>query len=266
MEDVEPAGRAHSELKGRNELNDFQIRNIEIMTRLLVNDIVDDDIIDKLRESELDYFNLVGKLMLLEEKINIDEKTRLLKFNDDYLVEIIKTASRILEGSRNYDHYTLCLIRFDIDDFSNFNNEYGHTLGDEVLVKFASLIKEHSRPTDYVIRFGGEEFDVILPSTGREGAVNYLEKIYQKIGDLYVEHEGKKLHVTASAGLSVYSVDLNGMKMIMDDEIVDTFHAIQDQADNALYDAKFSGKNQFRVFDSHKRDEYKKIRKEYVKH
>ena len=75
------------------------------MAVLLELGAVDDRIIEYLRESELDYFELEDKYKVLEEKINIDEKTSLLKFQKGYMTNILKTASRIYHGIRdkNYD-------------------------------------------------------------------------------------------------------------------------------------------------------------------
>jgi diguanylate cyclase (GGDEF)-like protein len=245
------------------ELNDFQLRNISILTHLYVHNAVDDEIVEKLRGSELDYFSLLNKYKLLEEKINVDEKTNLLKFKSDYLTDIIKTASRIYFGSET-QNFNITFVRFDIDDFSIFNNKYGHEIGDEVLIKIASIIREHSRPTDYVIRFGGEEFDVILPSTSIDGAVKYLDNIFGLINSAEIIYGKEKLKVTVSAGVSTLLYTFNE-KRIAEESIEDLFKKLQGEADNALYEAKYLGKNRFCLYSEEKRDEYKKIRKIYTK-
>ena len=73
----------------KKTLNEFQLRNVEILTQLLITDAVTDEVIDLLRDSELDYFSLLDKYKLLETKVNVDEKTNLLKFKTDYLTNII---------------------------------------------------------------------------------------------------------------------------------------------------------------------------------
>jgi len=75
-----------------NELTEYQIRHINILTHLYENDAVTDDIVELLRLSELDYFSLIEKYKILDKKVNIDEKTNILKFKNDYLTNIIKTA------------------------------------------------------------------------------------------------------------------------------------------------------------------------------
>jgi diguanylate cyclase (GGDEF)-like protein len=249
--------------KKERELNSFQVRNIKVMTYLLEKDAVNDDVIDYLHESELDYFALLDKYKLLEEKVNIDEKTNLLKFKRDYLTNIIKTASRFYHGPKTKD-YSVSFIRFDIDDFSVFNNEYGHETGDMILILVAKIIRDNSRPTDYVIRFGGEEFDVILPSTEISGAEVYLEKIMEKIREAALPYHGNELRVTVSAGLAQMVYAFSGCKAINEKEIEGCFSELQMQADNALYEAKYLGKDRYSIYSPDKVEEYKKIRKKYV--
>ncbi len=245
-------------------LSEFQIRNIQLLTHLLNYDAVTDDIVEALRLSELDYFALIDKYKLLEKKINIDEKTNLLKYRGDYLVTIIKTASRIFFGMKGIV-YPISFVRFDIDDFSHFNNKYGHDIGDKVLIEIASIIRGNSRPTDYAIRFGGEEFDVILPSTDLKGAIIFCDKILEKIRSIVLECIGEKIFVSVSAGISFVEYHFTEKKLLEPEGIDKLFQKLQNEADNALYEAKFLGKNQFCIYSPLKKDEYLKIRKLYVK-
>lgn len=246
------------------ELNEFQLRNIQILTHLLQHNAVSDEIVEFLRQSELDYFSVINKYELLEKKVNIDEKTNLLKFSNNYLTNIIKTASRVFYGIQ-YIEYNVSFIRFDIDDFSVFNNKYGHDTGDEVLIGIANLIRENSRPTDYVIRFGGEEFDVILPATNLSGSIKYLDNIFRKVRELKIKSNSASVSVTVSAGLSSFKYIFNDDKIMDEKEIKMDFQKMQNQADNALYEAKYLGKNRYCTYDQRKNKEYVKIRKLYVK-
>lgn len=246
------------------ELNKYQLRNIEILTHLLKHDAVTDEVVELLRQSELDYFSLLDKNRLLEKKINIDDKTNLLKFSNHYLTNIIKTASRIYFGIK-FMEYHISFIRFDIDDFSNFNNKYGHELGDLVLIGIANIIKENSRPTDYVIRYGGEEFDVILPSTDPEGSLVYIKNIFEKINNFRVKYDNLELKVTVSAGISTLLYTFFDTKIKDEKEIEQLYKDLQIKADNALYEAKYLGKNRYCVYSDEKKSEYAKIRKLYFK-
>ena len=246
------------------ELSAFQIRNITILTHLYECNAVTDDIVELLRQSELDYFSLIEKYKLLEKKINIDEKTSILKFKKDYLTNIIKTASRVYYGVHK-SIYPISLARFDIDDFSIFNNKYGHETGDRVLIKIAKILREKSRPTDYVIRFGGEEFDVILPSTDLEGGNAYLNKIFNEIRKTTISFEEKKLKITVSAGLTNLEYEFEDKIVIDEKEIESHFKRLQNEADDALYEAKFLGKDRFCIFSEDKKREYVEMREKYCK-
>ncbi len=256
--------RVKKSKNGERALSEFQIRNIQLLTHLLNYDAVTDDIVEVIRLSELDYFSLIDKYNLLEKKINIDEKTNLLKYRDDYLVTIIKTASRIFFGMKGII-YPISFVRFDIDDFSRFNNKYGHDVGDKVLIEITSIIRENSRPTDYAIRFGGEEFDVILPSTDIKGASLYCKKILERVRKIIIEASGDKIKVGISGGISFVEYHFSEKKILETEGIDKIFQQLQIEADNALYDAKYRGKNQICIYSPEKKDEYLKIRKYYMK-
>jgi diguanylate cyclase (GGDEF)-like protein len=209
----------------------------------------------------LDYHVLLYQSQELKEKINIDTKTNLLKYRDDYLTNILKTASRVFDELYN-KNYNLVLIRFDIDDFSAINTRFGHNTGDRILIDIAGILKEYSRPTDYVIRYGGEEFDVILPSTDLEGAHRYLKKIYKKVHSaLEYLIDDTLLNVTVSAGVAPYSIPLKNIKHFENDNIRNQYLILQKQADDALYDAKASGKNQYRIHSD--MNDYRALRIKY---
>ncbi len=245
------------------DLSPFQLRNIELLTYLYQHDAVSDEVVELLRLSELDYFSLIEKYKILEQKINLDEKTNILKFKKDYLTNIIKTASRIYHGIQDTT-YPISLIRFDIDDFSIFNNKYGHALGDEVLIEFASILKKNGRPTDYIIRFGGEEFDVLLPSTPLDGAEVYINKIYDKTRNLRIKHNNEMLKITVSAGITGMNYTFSDSKIIIDSEVDDQFKQLQNEADDALYEAKNKGKDRYCIYSASKKESYSKIREEYT--
>ncbi len=250
--------------KNEKELNDFQLRNIKILTHLLENNAISDDIVEYLRKSELDYFSLIDKYELLEQKVNIDEKTNLLKYKNDYLTNIIKTASRIYFGTEQSRYY-ISFVRFDIDNFSHFNNKYGHELGDKVLVLIADILRKNSRPTDYAIRFGGEEFDVILPSTDLEGTKKYIKTIFDAIRKLELNYNNEIIKITVSAGISILEYHFENNKKIVDSEIEKYFKRLQNEADNALYEAKYLGKDRYCIYSKSKEKEYIDIRRKYSK-
>ncbi|WP_062608457.1 sensor domain-containing diguanylate cyclase [Caballeronia calidae] len=126
------------------------------------------------------------------------------------------------------------LLFVDIDRFKAFNDAYGHQAGDDALAAVARCIGDNiRRPADTAARYGGEEFIVVLPDTPTEGAARIAERIRAAISDLSIEHAGSEFgRVTASIGLASWRPE-------RDDDVSTLIRA----ADEALYDAKASGRN-----------------------
>jgi diguanylate cyclase len=126
---------------------------------------------------------------------------------------------------------SLSILFIDIDFFKKVNDIYGHLFGDEVLKNIAKVISESVRPVDLSCRFGGEEFLTLLHNTNNEQAVLVGNRIREKIQNLEFE-ENRKFKCTVSVG--VYSGQPDSDRNIQ--------HFI-DNADQALYRAKESGRN-----------------------
>jgi diguanylate cyclase len=127
----------------------------------------------------------------------------------------------------------LCLLMIDIDHFKQFNDKYGHVVGDEVLKFTASRIRQTVRGTDFVARYGGEEFAVILPETGLAGAKRVAENLREAFSQGRLKKAGSSTYLgklTVSIGVGQYRPD----------ETIE--HLIQ-RADQALYFAKRSGRD-----------------------
>lgn len=135
----------------------------------------------------------------------------------------------------------LALVIFDVDYFKNYNDYYGHKLGDTALKRIAQVIsKSLPRSTDFSGRFGGEEFVVLLPATDTFGAHQVAEKIRLGIKSLGIKHEKSDTDsvITISAGISALSGDcLNDTNLFK-------------QADEALYKAKAAGRNRIDTFNA----------------
>jgi len=138
--------------------------------------------------------------------------------------------SEELERSKRYK-FTFAFLMIDIDGFKNCNDTYGHLVGDVVLRDIAHLIKENLREIDIVSRYGGEEFAVLLPETGLEGARLAAERLRKRIEDnLFIAYD-EKLRLTISIGMALYPKDSGEEKTLIE------------KADLALYEAKGLGKN-----------------------
>jgi diguanylate cyclase len=140
-------------------------------------------------------------------------------------------AKHISEASP--DNNDLCLLLIDIDHFKKFNDEYGHIVGDEVLKFVTKKTKEIVRGRDFLARFGGEEFVIILPQTPLSGAKIVAENIRSFFS------ESKLTSVTTSKKLGKVTVSI-GAALYRPGEPVETFI---NRSDQALYFAKNNGRN-----------------------
>lgn len=139
---------------------------------------------------------------------------------------------RLLDAART-DGTPLCLVMSDIDNFKRINDTYGHLVGDDVLQRFAQLMVKNIKGRDSAVRYGGEEFVLVLPETNLEGARKVTEQIRRDLESKswFVRKGGQELgKVTASFGLSQFRDS-------------DTPEDLMHRADNRLYQAKRSGRN-----------------------
>lgn len=129
-----------------------------------------------------------------------------------------------------------CVVAMmDLDRFKSVNDQYGHLVGDKVLIGFARYIMAHLRPFDKVFRYGGEEFLIYLPDTDVETGHVIVDRLREELAALPFEPNGKDaFHVTASFGMTALDPGMAVERSIA-------------RADNALYVAKRSGRN--RVVD-----------------
>jgi diguanylate cyclase (GGDEF)-like protein len=123
----------------------------------------------------------------------------------------------------------------DIDNFKSYNDNYGHTKGDECLKQIAQIIKKTlQRPRDFCARYGGEEFVIVLPDTSEEGAVRVAEEIRETVQKTKIPHAN-------SSPLDVVTLSLGVSTMIGD--ALTPYEKLVQQADKALYMAKQKGRN-----------------------
>lgn len=132
------------------------------------------------------------------------------------------------------DVYPLSLIMMDIDFFKDFNDTYGHLMGDDCLRKVAeALNKTIKRPADLIARYGGEEFAAILPDTDEQNAVRLAEDMRNRVEDLNITHVNSEINkVTISLGVAAV-IPHHNLDMA----------SLISSADKALYHAKQEGRN-----------------------
>lgn len=142
-------------------------------------------------------------------------------YNRNKLYEICKKDTNILDISN------ASLMIMDIDFFKQVNDTYGHDVGDKVLINLVNIINENISKDSMLLRWGGEEFVVILPDTQLEEAANIAEKIRQQIAN----DENTSVKITISIGVTKYNSD-------------EDYHVAVKRADEHLYYAKEHGRNQ----------------------
>ncbi|GEO36678.1 two-component system cell cycle response regulator [Skermanella aerolata] len=139
---------------------------------------------------------------------------------------------RLLERSWE-SQKPVAILMFDIDHFKAVNDTYGHGVGDEVLREVANRTNRNLRNFDLVARYGGEEFIVVMPDSDRDAAYAVAERLRRRVGEetFTVSADVGEITVTISIGVAVV------------DGVGDTAEAILKRADDALYQAKRSGRN-----------------------
>lgn len=169
-----------------------------------------------------DITKLKEKSNLLEYQASHDKLTGL--FNRNRFDEIY---TKEIKRARRYEN-DLSIIIFDVDDFKMVNDTYGHQVGDEVLKEMSQILLNSVREQDITVRWGGEEFLVLLPQTNLEGAILAADKIRIAIN----EHSftDKSLTITGSFGVA----------QLLDEDSEKDFIS---RADKFLYEAKRTGKN-----------------------
>ena len=135
-------------------------------------------------------------------------------------------------------HFAILFI--DVDYFKRYNDRYGHDQGDQALVRVAQTLLRHIQEQDIAIRFGGEEFVLLLKNTEQVQANQVAENILKDIRTQNIEHCASQIadHLTVSIGLTMYQGEPNI-----------TYHDILKMADQALYEAKAQGRDRVQVFN-----------------
>lgn len=134
----------------------------------------------------------------------------------------------------------LSLLLIDIDNFKKLNDTYGHQYGDKILSHIAKILKESSRETDFVCRYGGEEFSIILTNTTPKQGHLFAERIRERIQDHEFPATPNKCLAPITVSIGLASLPGNASTK---DELIH-------QADNALYASKNSGKNRVSIADA----------------
>ena len=164
------------------------------------------------------------------QKAHYDTLTNVL--NRNYLDDIYENEFKLAKLTGKRFSVAMC----DLDHFKTINDTYGHDIGDIVLKSFATFLKSTLRETDYIIRYGGEEFVIIFPSTSIENGIKLLERFREKLEHFDIETNTKIINIAASFG--IIEVDPNDS----DRYEFNIENSIR-KVDEKLYLAKKNGRN-----------------------
>ncbi len=157
-------------------------------------------------------------------------------YNKHYFLN--KLDEEVQRGKRYGSPLSLMLL--DADYFKQLNDTHGHLAGDAALIQLTEIIKKRIRDTDFLCRYGGEEFTVIMPQTHQQQAYVLAEHIRILVANTPVKQGNTVIDMTISIGISSYA---------RQEEQACTPELLITQADKALYEAKHSGRNKVMLFN-----------------
>ncbi|QCT94813.1 GGDEF domain-containing protein [Caminibacter mediatlanticus TB-2] len=204
---------------------------------------IDDIESDELKALILDFsVNLMSKINKMEEKIN-SLQAELDKAYKELLIDPLtkvynrkaleKDLNEILKNGKERD-LDLVIAIIDLDDFKLINDQFGHIVGDYVLIKICEIVKSLIRKTDKLYRYGGDEFIIVFNRSTILNAQRSIERIIDKISKTRLKYKENLIEVSVSAGLTSHKKG-------------DTLESLIKRADEALYKVKNSTKNGYNI-------------------
>jgi len=157
-------------------------------------------------------------------------------YNRRYMVEFLE--NEIARATR--EKVSVSIVMMDLDNFKQFNDNYGHKCGDVILQAFANFLVEHTRRGDVVCRFGGEEFVILMPNTAHDIGYERAETWRQDFSETAIEYDRMKFSTTFSAGVATFPQHGHTGDLILQ------------AADKALYRSKNSGRNKVTAYINRK--------------
>ena len=182
---------------------------------------------DQTRATELEdrVRALEGELRRLSEEVSTDALTQVANRRGlDQAFEVERARCEREAGA------TLAVGLIDVDNFKKLNDSLGHAAGDTALKSLAAAVRERLRPVDHLARFGGEEFVLLLPGLAAAEAQQVMTRLQRSLSEALFLHEGREVFVTFSGGVTAFRAG-------------ETLQSALERADEALYEAKRTGKN-----------------------
>lgn len=181
---------------------------------------------------------LTSRIEMLEKEARVIRDSYVEAKEQAYTDTLTNLPNRLAYEKRSLQEYSrwqryhnpLSVAVCDLDLFKRINDSYGHTAGDKVLKKTADIFRKSLRNTDFICRFGGEEFVILLAETPLEQAKLAMEKLRNSIEESPFHFRGERVAITVSIGISAFTQG-------------DGLEKVFERADKAVYDAKDQGRN-----------------------
>ncbi len=181
--------------------------------------------------------HIINTLKLIDANTSLIENNRKLYkdsvtdsltrfYNHSYIRQVLREEIDLAD----YKNLALSIAMIDIDHFKKINDSYGHQTGDHVLSMLSDLIRTHTRRSDHIGRYGGEEFLLILPNSDSFQATLIVDRLRSAIENHRFDIDDNHLSLTVSCGIATYCGQ--------------ALHQFIDEADKHLYTAKRMGRNQ----------------------
>ncbi|MFA5356555.1 MAG: GGDEF domain-containing protein [Candidatus Omnitrophota bacterium] len=223
-------------IKGGQDISSYSGEDYTVIPLSINGEMIGRLVAEGLRKEDRERFHILSQQFLLgikravlykevQESAIIDSLTNV--FNRRHYLE--RFAEEI-DRSRKFNH-KFCCVMIDIDYFKDFNDRYGHIVGDAILRELSKVIQENIRQIDMISRYGGEEFSIILSETDKAASVFAAERIRLAVQNKHMRVYDEELKITVSIGISAYPDDGKDMNRLID------------AADSALYRAKQEGRN-----------------------
>ncbi|RLC49483.1 MAG: sensor domain-containing diguanylate cyclase [Candidatus Cloacimonadota bacterium] len=153
-------------------------------------------------------------------------------YNSRHMIELLEIEMKRAKRGKN----TFAVVFLDLDHFKRVNDNYGHIVGSQLLREIANILLKNIRSSDWAIRYGGDEFVLILPGMNQENAFKLTKRIREELNStVFFQKEGYNIHITASFGIAVFPKDASTI-----DEIIK-------MADHAMYDVKKRGRDNIQL-------------------
>lgn len=202
----------------------------------------DDDVESLLSTARLNIAMLIMAKLIVSQFITKNKRLlKLIELNSrrDSLTNMLnrrtflKGVTKIVQVGRYRNNSMMTIMFLDLDHFKSINDTYGHQAGDDVLKSFSSMLKEEVRDSDFLCRWGGEEFIIASSNLSNQDAYNLAERLRQKTEAIVVKlYNGRSISVTTSIGVGVFDINTSN-----------SVYGMIEKVDEALYKAKSQGRN-----------------------